>query len=426
MAKSKRIIPVEDALSTAQGAEVEAELETAPEVEPDMELLSEADRLADLQDAEQELQAVEGEAIPTPPRARARRNAAIITPTTIGGSEDINVDIMPNMPWSDVTNHRVVHTSLLAIEAGVNQDNRLVLTTPEDGVVGGLTSRSAIEFGWLGVFPADFIMKLSPRLQAEVINERIQTARPIPLNLVIDDQNVQHFTHGSRDITSYADLAQTFYNVFATHDTPTIKQFQINDDGLRIVLTGQRQQMITPVVGDILQMGTSLVFAPGRNIEIALYVERLVCTNGMVSNQNVFGWSQRTATGRNHQLLWTNVATEEVFNQFGAIVDKSRQMAAIAFDGDYHTVLRERTKAMRLSDRAFPRILEAFEQEPGNTEWHLLNAITRYAAHDDTVSDNHSREIQAAAGAWAAGFDMVNARMPRPIATRVGATILEV
>ena len=97
-------------------------------------------------------------------------------------------------------------------------------------------------------------------------------------------------------------------------------------------------------------------------------------------------------------------------------------MAATQFEGDPSVVLRERASAMGLPKRYHPKLLDAFSQEDGNTEWSLLNAFTRLASHYD-LDKEVSRDLMLTAGEWVTGFDVINAKCPRPLATRLGLKI---
>lgn len=77
---------------------------------------------------------------------------------------------------------------------------------------------------------------------------------------------------------------------------------------------------------------------------------------------------------------------------------------------------------MGLPQRYWPALLAAFDEEPGDTEWDMLNAFTRLGTHNNLGST--SRNVQRAAGDWVGNFEMVTARLPRPMAQAVGAEIL--
>ncbi len=69
-------------------------------------------------------------------------------------------------------------------------------------------------------------------------------------------------------------------------------------------------------------------------------------------------------------------------------------------------------------------IAAAYDEEPGNTEWHLVNALTRVATHSADVSPNRQRLLQNIAGEFTRDFSLVDARLPNSVALRVGARIL--
>lgn len=341
-------------------------------------------------------------------------------------STDIPVNIDRSMPWGESNLTPPVAVNSADIAAAVDDGEQIVLES-SDGVIGRLNDRGWTELGWLCTLPADFVRKLNPSVAASVINDRLHSVPPIDLNVFKSGESVSHFIRSTRQVCSYQEVAQMSYDTFARIEpNVAIKGFSINPDAMRLRMTGERQERITAEKGDVLTVGIDVTYTPGHTHEVALFVERLVCTNGMTASAQMFSWTQRTATSRNHQLLWVAVAVEEVHRQYQAIVEKSREMANTKYQGEARHALAERVSAMRLPQRMLPHIFEAYDQEPGDTEWHLLNAISRFATHSDAVTGQQRRAIQHGAGDWAINFDMVTARIPRPVANRVGATILDI
>ena len=78
---------------------------------------------------------------------------------------------------------------------------------------------------------------------------------------------------------------------------------------------------------------------------------------------------------------------------------------------------------MRLPRRFHNALLEAFHEEPGDTYWSVLNAITRLGTHGDLPENLRHNTLQSA-GEWTRRFEIVHARLPLPTAVSVGAQII--
>ena len=183
---------------------------------------------------------------------------------------------------------------------------------------------------------------------------------------------------------------------------------------------------VTPAVGDILRMGVEVRQQYGETISVSLFTKRLACLNGMLSNKTEFSWKQRLndAGAAEFQALWLQEGIVKVVCSYTHLIEKAKLMAETYFEGDPSSALKERATAMGLPKKYVPHIITAFEEEPGNSEWHLLNAFSRFATHSG-IEPETSRDIMLSSGDWAEHFEMCSARLPRPLAVSVGARILE-
>ena len=110
---------------------------------------------------------------------------------------------------------------------------------------------------------------------------------------------------------------------------------------------------------------------------------------------------------------------------FDNLVSKARAMAADEFVGDAHEILTNRARTLGVPIGLVPGVLAAFDEEPGGTEWDLMNAVTRFATHDDRVSPRQKEAFQETSGHWVDEYDRVTAKLPRRMASRIGASIIE-
>lgn len=280
-------------------------------------------------------------------------------------------------------------------------------------------------------FPLDFVSKLEPELQAAVINDRILDGREqefalaAELDPVYDGSLlVTNALPGWRGICGHAQVAQVAHDYLTERlKEVEVKSATCHHGEMVLRLGSKRREKVTARKGDVLSCGVDVYHNYGMDLRVALYAERLVCTNGMTTTSHPFDWTNRNGGSEEAQLRWLRLGLDSAIESYGDLVARAQQMAETRYSGDHEDAIRERARLMGIHRRHWPEIISAFEEEPGDTEWHLLNAFTRFASH--RADFNLGRRLQHTAGEWASGFDMVNARLPRPVAQLVGAHIIE-
>jgi len=336
-----------------------------------------------------------------------------------------HVPVEEEHPWSRWPESRTMPISLNELEVNLNETGGYAVSAGGRDL-GYASHQSLRELGWHTQFPVDFIEKLTPNTAVTVMNDRIQSTPARQFTAYVHGDSFTNLVPGHREVLPYQETAQFFYDGLRDmlELDVTVDVAQCQESGMYCRFVTPIEEPVTPAVGDILNMGVEVRQCYGTSTQVALYTRRLVCLNGMTANASEFSWKFRANSSRQHQLEWAQDSLASAMVAYRRVVDRSRVMANTTFDGDYVSVLREHARAMRLPARFLPQLTEMFEQEPGNTEWHILNAFTRLATHGE-LPRNISRTLGASAGDWAANFEVVTARLPRPVANFVGAHILE-
>jgi hypothetical protein len=340
--------------------------------------------------------------------------------------------IDPTRPWAGWDECNLFTARLQAVDLAVAGGGHHLELRREDGeggheTIGRANSHCLRELSTRVGFPVDFVMKLSdPELQARVINDRVRAARDQEFGFAVESGAVSNIMPSWRGVLPHRLVAQVVDNAVAegVGGTPEVDMAATEPGGMRVRLLTMRQDPVTPKVGDVLRMGVEVVHRYGVELDVSLYAQRLVCTNGMVSSSRQFEWSRQLYGSREDQLHWVRLGVAEALTAYDDLVTKAREMASARFEGDWREALRERARALRIHERYMPALVEAFEQEGGgDTEWDLLNAITRFGTHGPDA--RLGRRLQRAGGSWVEDFDLVTARLPRPLATACGAHIIE-
>lgn len=381
--------------------------------------------------------------------------SVITTPSsTSPNGEGILVDIDLNAPWAGWPMPEVVPTKMEYLRVNVDKiympsgGERLII---EDnaGMVGYPTSSAIHDLSIRVGFPWDFISKLPLRLQSEVINSRIAEARKTGVTMTRQPmlttgsdgllvpreegyRTVTNVSPGWRGILRHGEVAQKAYNMTRDvygADGVTIKTARLTDSGMEVRLQTNRTEEVSRGgrgLGDVISLGLLIMHRYGVELAVKLYVERLICLNGMTSSTWAFEWKSVATGSPRDQLDGMCIGVANALVAFDGVVDKARTMANTPLEGDAERMLLERARAMRLPQTHHEDLLSAWRQEPVTTEWGMLNAFTRFATHSPGLNDRQRLSFQQTAGDWTTNFDMVSARLPRPIAEAVGASIYEV
>ncbi len=339
------------------------------------------------------------------------------------------IAIDPMAPWAGWPEPTIRNTNIsklrVATHDGQLELQREVDDDDEIDIIGRVTSDSFQQLGWHTGFPAEFVAKLPVELQAQIANDRIASVAPKDFTVVEEEGKFTNLAPNWRGLIPYSHTAQFVSDMLKDVYGDEVRVDQAQRNGkMRVRIMTPLQQPVTRKVGDVLEAGVDIEQCYGITINVSTYARRLVCLNGATTTGEEFKWTQRSAGSIEHQLAWLRQGVQSAMAQFETIAGKARVMAETGFRGNPVDVLREHARAMRLPARFVPPLIEAFNQEPGNTEWDLLNAFTRLATHG-SLPDRYSRSIMRASGDWISDFDMVNCRMPRPMAVAVGAEILE-
>ena len=339
--------------------------------------------------------------------------------------DSIGVEIDPTKPWAEWSDPIATKVNLHSLSVE-HEGTELFLKVGGDRA-GRLTSKFMQLFGWSLKFPSEFIAKLSPELRVAVINERILRNPDANFQIVSQEDQLQSFTSGWRNMASNRVIAQAAYNQVAlrVEGDPLIDVARSDNGGMNLRIMLGRQAEITPKKDDVLDYGFEIQHVPGTMINGRLYAKRLICLNGMTATEEVFAWQTRSNLGIPQQIEWVQNRADKAFDDLDNMTEKAREMSRALLSGDPRQLIAERASIMGLPQKQIDQVIEAFDQEPGNTEWAILNAFTRFATHNTNAPLAIREKVSSAAGRFAEGYRVVHATLPFSVAQRVGATIVE-
>lgn len=373
-----------------------------------------------------------------------------MTTATLPNSS-FTMDVDSAQPWNNLPEMHSTRLTTSDMQFDVLNNNGVqsLILKKKDDVLGHVSHPMLEELSKRVAFPSDFITQLPIGLQRDVLNDRIAKVREMPFTLISqgafvgghpDDHNsssqgvpefetLTHASPGSRGILNPSYAAQTAWNIMESvyGQELEIKNYSFANGALdlRIKSGGVADVSRKPSLNDIVSFGIQLHYVPGIEVSIALYIERLLCLNGMTGSSQEFNWRQRTMAGERQQADFITIGVADAMDAFDLMVAHMGDMSEQIVPGDPRQALRQRARAMGISNSQMPNLLAAWEQEPDPSEFGMLNAVTRFATHDGELSPSVSRRLQATAGQWATEFSIVNCTMPRALAERAGARIIE-
>ena len=324
----------------------------------------------------------------------------------------------PHHPWEswESPETRTYELSTLRVDS-----------SPEGLFVGDMTlSAGALAgLGYQAGFPAEFVEKLPTDLAAAVINDRIQRAKPHDVSFILDGQRATQITTGNREVIPARRVAELSYDFLQDQFGAANVDFHRYAEGNMLIrFATPIEAPITRTVGDVLRLGVTVEQEYGEPLSVSLHALRLVCLNGMTADRRLFAWKSAEQRTRAAQENWLREALGGVRLAFDRLQGRSRLMAETRFTGDYVVVLGQTARAMRLPARYMNDLIAAYEAEPGDSQWHILNALTRTASHAG-LSPSLASRMMNTAGDWALNFSNVTAVLPRSMALAVGARIVE-
>ena len=271
-------------------------------------------------------------------------------------------------------------------------------------------------------FPLDFVNKLPNELKCQVINDRLANGRSSEreMNVITrgDTGAAIGFASPWRELPDMRTLCNSFVDALGDRlGDITIDSSDFNGGIPKVRLMTPRVDPITPKVGDTLQYGMSLGYSTSYEFEVSVYARRLLCANGMAGNRQLYSWRRRESGSAESQMAWMIENVGRLVDTLDTTTAKARQMAETIIHGDIYEALESRVRSMGLG-RYLVGIRAAFDEEPGNTEWAIMNAVTRFSTHSRAVRDSERPLIDRAAGNWTDNYELVTTRVPRVIANR--------
>lgn len=137
-----------------------------------------------------------------------------------------------------------------------------------------------------------------------------------------------------------------------------------------------------PKVGDVVQAGIWALHSPTarRNPEISPFVNRLVCTNGMISSRSLSKWSWK---GNADYIDWVTESTGYAWNSLDLEFESLEALTHQALNGHASVVLEDLFDRHRVPSNLRAGVLDAVVDEADGTMYGIAQAFNRAANEID-------------------------------------------
>jgi len=143
--------------------------------------------------------------------------------------------------------------------------------------------------------------------------------------------------------------------------------------------------------GDAIKAGIRVVNSETghHSLDLRGYLFRLICSNGAVAPAEVVGRFRKYHVG-----LKTEEMKKLLYDQLTKMIEKLDQYFVLVRKAteieipDVEEAFEELRQRYRLSKKLLGKVIEAYKIEPGNTLYHIANAFTYVATHDQEISNN--------------------------------------
>jgi hypothetical protein len=324
-------------------------------------------------------------------------------------------------PWNSWPEPQAVTESLGTLSVQLQEDGFHLRGLGGD--MGALAPEGLLQMGYVAGFPSEFLPRLSPATAALVVNERLADSGRKEATVLSEGGRITCFITSRREMLPASEVAQLAWDTLSPLGGLTVEHESYRNGKMELRLLTTVEERITRQKDDVLALGASVRQVYGEPVEISLYSRRLVCLNGMIADRRERSWRVKEDCTREAQRAWVTEALGQLTGGFRMLADRARTMAETRVHGDPEHALLAAARAMRLPRRYHNVLLEAFNEEPGDTYWALTQAFTRLATHG-ALPDSTRFNTWQSAGDWVRRFELVQAELPLPTALSVGARIL--
>jgi hypothetical protein len=240
--------------------------------------------------------------------------------------------------------------------------------------------------------PSKFLLKLNSTMRKNVIDYMIQESSGVEATVTVQDSSLLNIFKSNQLLLPPNKVFERVLTLFGDEDV--ISKLDFRTGLVMNVRTSDVSVAVSP--GDITEGGIRFNATHGISPEVSTYMERLVCTNGMVVTSEIDKVPVRGYTLTEVLDSMEKIATHYLNNEVPNFLDNWGKLKEINSKNPeqlIHRLSRENS----LSPKVETRIIEAAASLTDSTYYDVVNLITSFQ-HAEGVDSKEADKLQVLGG----------------------------
>lgn len=257
----------------------------------------------------------------------------------------------------------------------------------------------------LGI-PQAYLTKTPHDLMVPHVNYWMAQGRAPIITYGVQDDVVRLFSYGATQPVGVGAVLDVLEPMLGDHE-PQVHHVSHDLRHTSFSVTTQENEAEAQgKVGEALRTGVTVdaSYFGASPFTVSAYVQRLICTNGMVSTDNTYRHSRRPGADQSDLREWINDALTDALDAGSTELDSLSRLQALTFDGHLSDAMGSIFAEFSVPRNMQERIRNEVIDEAPETMYDLLNVITDIASNDEGVLDDPalSRRLMHIGGSIAA------------------------
>ena len=240
--------------------------------------------------------------------------------------------------------------------------------------------------------PGKFLMKLQPEMRKTVVDYMIQKSHEVEGTITLQENELLNVFKADQLLLPPDKVLATVSSLF--QDDDVISQLDFRTGLVMNVRTGQVETAVK--AGDITQGGIRFDTTHGKSPEVSAYMERLVCTNGMVATSDLDKIPVRGYTLAEVLNSMQHIADHYLHTTVPRFLENWKKLTTIRSTNPEQLIHRL-AKENDLSPKIESRIIEAASSLDDSTYYEVINLITSFQ-HAEGVDSKQINKLQTLGG----------------------------
>lgn len=240
--------------------------------------------------------------------------------------------------------------------------------------------------------PGKFLMKLHPEMRKSVVDYMIQKSHELEGTITLQDNELLNIFKADQLLLPPDKVVGTVSSLFKDDDVVSQLDFRTG-----LVMNIRTSNVETAVkAGDITQGGIRFDTTHGKSPEVSAYMERLVCTNGMVATSDLDKIPVRGYTLAEVLNSMQHIADHYLNTSVPHFLENWKKLTDVRSTNPEQLIHRL-SKENDLSPKIETRIIEAASSLEDSTYYDVINLITSFQ-HAEGVDQKQVNKLQILGG----------------------------